>query len=77
MSEKKPIAVSCGAGYGRTATVLACVLIASGSGFEDALQELARSNTDRKPETSQQREVVRLFAERVRKSEIVFAPESE
>jgi protein tyrosine phosphatase len=68
ISGSKPTAVSCGAGYGRTATVLACVLIASGLDFEDALQELARSNTRRKPETSQQRESIRLFAERVRKT---------
>jgi len=36
----KPVAVSCGAGYGRTGTVLACYLIASGRTAEDAIQHL-------------------------------------
>ena len=71
VSQGKPTAVSCGAGYGRTATLLACVLIASGNTFEDAVQELVRSNTHRKPETSQQREAVLLFAERLKKGEIL------
>ena len=70
LAEGKPTAVSCGAGYGRTATFLTCVLITSGSSFENALQELLRSNTHRKPETSQQREAVLLFAERLKKGEI-------
>src|SRR5882724_13507214 len=46
ISQNKPVAVSCGAGYGRTATLLACELIASGSDFEDSLQEIARTNMD-------------------------------
>ena len=36
----KAVAVSCGAGCGRTGTVLACYLIASGRTAEDAIQHL-------------------------------------
>ncbi len=36
----KPVAVSCGAGCGRTGTVLACYLVASGRSAEDAIRHL-------------------------------------
>ncbi len=40
LARGKPVAVSCGAGCGRTGTVLACYLIASGRTAEDAIQHL-------------------------------------
>ncbi len=36
----RPIAVSCGAGCGRTGTVLACYLVSAGHSAEDAIQKL-------------------------------------
>jgi atypical dual specificity phosphatase len=36
----KPVAVSCGAGCGRTGTVLACYLVASGCTPDDAIRHL-------------------------------------
>jgi atypical dual specificity phosphatase len=65
MAQSKPTAASCGAGYGRTATLLACVLVACGRGVEEALQEVARSNSHRHPETAEQREAIHLFAQRL------------
>lgn len=65
IAQRKPTAASCGAGYGRTATLLACVLIACGSGVEESLQEVARSNSHRHPETAEQTEAIHLFAHRL------------
>ena len=42
LSENKPVAVSCGAGYGRTGTVLACYLIKQGKSSSEALDYLAQ-----------------------------------
>ncbi len=36
----RPVAVSCGAGCGRTGTVLACYLVSAGHSAEDAIQQL-------------------------------------
>lgn len=36
----KPVAVSCGAGYGRTGTILACYLVSHGNSAEAAIQQL-------------------------------------
>lgn len=35
-----PVAVSCGAGYGRTGTILACYLICAGLSADDAIEKL-------------------------------------
>jgi atypical dual specificity phosphatase len=40
LRQKKPVAVSCGAGYGRTGTVLACFRVQKGSSAEGALEWL-------------------------------------
>jgi len=40
IAREKPVAVSCGAGCGRTGTVLACYLVASGRSAEDAIRHL-------------------------------------
>ena len=36
----RPVAVSCGAGCGRTGTVLACYLVSTGYSAEEAIQQL-------------------------------------
>jgi atypical dual specificity phosphatase len=38
-----PVAVSCGAGYGRTGTILACYLVSSGLSANDAIKQLILS----------------------------------
>lgn len=40
LARGKPVAVSCGAGYGRTGTILACYLVSSGHSAEDAIRLL-------------------------------------
>ena len=40
IAEKKPVAVSCGAGYGRTGTILACYLVYTGMSAPDAIEFL-------------------------------------
>ena len=40
LAKGKSVAVSCGAGYGRTGTILGCYLVASGQSAEDAIQHL-------------------------------------
>ena len=40
LARGKSIAVSCGAGYGRTGTILACYFVACGRPAEDAIQHL-------------------------------------
>ena len=40
IGEGKPVAVSCGAGYGRTGTMLACYLVSLGHTAEEAIEQL-------------------------------------
>lgn len=40
LSEGKPVAVSCGAGCGRTGTILACYLVAQGRSADEAIEHL-------------------------------------
>lgn len=40
IAKGKPVAVSCGAGYGRTGTILACYLVSQGHSADDAIQQL-------------------------------------
>jgi atypical dual specificity phosphatase len=40
LSSGKPVAVSCGAGYGRTGTILGCYLISKGLSAQAAIQRL-------------------------------------
>jgi atypical dual specificity phosphatase len=48
----QPVAVSCGAGYGRTGTILACYLVMQGSSAKKAVEEVRRKRPDsiEKPE---------------------------
>ena len=40
IAKGRPVAVSCGAGCGRTGTVLACYLVSAGYSAEEAIQQL-------------------------------------
>jgi protein-tyrosine phosphatase len=55
----KAVAVSCGSGRGRTGTVLSCYLVSRSRTAADAIATMAKLN--RKPETQEQEEFVRLF----------------
>lgn len=54
------VAVSCGAGYGRTSTLLAAWLISEGQPTDQALQHVKEACA-RSPETAEQIETLRLF----------------
>lgn len=54
------VAVSCGAGYGRTSTLLACVLISRGKSADEALSDI-KTICSRAPEREAQVELVRAF----------------
>lgn len=66
----KPVAVSCGAGYGRTGTVLACYLVAAGHSAKHAIQQLfaVRSCSREILTVPGQKEAVLEFARRLRET---------
>lgn len=55
-----PTVVSCGAGYGRTSTVLACYLVHTGITPSDAIAQVSEA-CKRKPETEEQIRAVRQY----------------
>jgi atypical dual specificity phosphatase len=63
----KPVAVSCGAGRGRTGTILACYLIARGDSAENAMQRVIRERpcSDEIFEVPGQRGAIIEFEQRV------------
>jgi atypical dual specificity phosphatase len=65
LSEGKAVAISCGAGYGRTATVLACYLVSQGQSSPEAIYNVNMS-CSRKPETAAQTNTVHLCYERLK-----------
>lgn len=66
VAEGRPVGVSCGAGIGRTGTILACYLVSKCCTAEQAMQEVKhRRGTD--IETEEQREAVRSFAKQLGK----------
>lgn len=63
----KPVAISCGAGYGRTSTLLACYLVRQGHSAVEAIQ-LVKDTCGREPERPIQRDIIHTFEGRVRRS---------
>ncbi len=72
VSAKEPVAVSCGAGYGRTGTVLACYIVSCGAQPEDAIRKLiaARPCSDEILRVPGQREAVFQFHRRCQNREL-------
>ena len=64
-AQDKPVAISCGHGYGRTSTVLACYLVADGLSAKEALETVQRV-CNRNPETAEQRLLVEQYEQRNR-----------
>jgi atypical dual specificity phosphatase len=60
LADGKPVAVSCGAGMGRTGTALACYLVANGSSADEAIQEIRLSRPG-SIETLDQEDAVRHY----------------
>ena len=56
-----PVGVSCGAGYGRTGTIIACYLVRIGFDAEDAMAEI-RKKRPGSIETDGQESAVRAYA---------------
>jgi atypical dual specificity phosphatase len=65
----KPVAVSCGAGIGRTGTILGCYLVSLGHTAEQAIQQL-RSTRPQSVEVLEQREAMIEFEGRFHKRAI-------
>jgi atypical dual specificity phosphatase len=66
LDQHKPVAVSCGAGYGRTATILACYLVTCGLTADQAIKTLIqiRPVSEEILHIPGQREAVVEFAQR-------------
>lgn len=66
IAEGKPVGVSCGAGYGRTGTILACYLVKQCLSVEQAIQEV-RTKRPCSIETPEQEEAIGNYAQRLGK----------
>jgi atypical dual specificity phosphatase len=64
--ENKSVAVSCGAGVGRTGTVLTCILISMGNSLEEAEKMMTKANRS-VCETESQRQVIVNYARKTDK----------
>lgn len=67
IAEGKPVGVSCGAGIGRTGTILACFLVKKCKPPEEAMEEVRRRR-GAIIETNEQKEAVRAYAKHLGKS---------
>lgn len=66
LAEGRPVGVSCGAGLGRTGTILACYLISFCLSSEEAIREV-RAKRPGSIETKEQEQAVRTYASRLGK----------
>ncbi len=65
LGQGKPVAVSCGAGQGRTGTVLSCYFVSSGVSAQNAIAKVREKG--RHPyETEAQRQVIYAYESRLR-----------
>jgi len=69
IAKGKAVGVSCGAGYGRTGTILACYLVSKGLSADEAINQV-RSKRPGSIEIGEQEKVIRQFeAHRAAKAE--------
>ena len=62
----RPVGISCGAGLGRTGTILACYLVSEGFALDTAINEV-RVKRPGSIETKEQEQVIRAYAYRMGK----------
>jgi len=67
LAADRPVGISCGAGLGRTGTVLACYLVSSQGYAAAAAISAVRKKRPGSIETKQQEQAVKDFASRVKK----------
>lgn len=66
LAKGRPVGVSCGGGWGRTGTVLACYLVSSCLSAEKAIGEVRRKRPG-SIQTEAQKEAVKAYAQRMGK----------
>jgi len=60
VAKGRPVGISCGAGFGRTGTILACYLISLGYHSQEAIKEV-RTKRPGSIETKSQKEAVTMY----------------
>lgn len=65
VAAKRPVGVSCGAGIGRTGTILACYLVTKGYSAQQSMEEVSHRRLAG-IETGDQKEAVRTYENRLR-----------
>ena len=74
MDRGKAVAVSCGAGYGRTGTILACYLVSTGCNTDDAIRLLIsiRPGSQEVLHVPGQKDAIVEFERRLKAREVVL-----